>query len=119
MGSNMTACRFEVRPASGTWVGRAGGAVLGESDSALQLLEGDHAPVIYFPRIDIAMEFLDRSSKVTTCPWKGDAAHYSIATTDTTLRDVAWSYEAPRDSAAAIKDHVAFYRHDEIAVEQL
>ncbi|MDE0695354.1 MAG: DUF427 domain-containing protein [Boseongicola sp.] len=111
--------RFEVRPASGTWVVRARGAVLGESDSALEMVESEHAPVIYFPRTDIAMEFLDRSSKVTTCPWKGDAAHYSIATTDTTLRDVAWSYEAPLDSAAAIKNHVAFYPHDEIAVERL
>lgn len=110
---------FEVRPASGTWVVRAGGAVLGESGSALKLLEGDYAPVIYFPRIDIATEFLDRSSKVTTCPWKGDAAHYSIVTASTTPRNMAWSYEAPCDPATAIKGHVAFYPHDEIAIERL
>ena len=65
------------------------------------------------------MEFLDQSSKVTTCPWKGDATHYSIVTTFTTLRDVAWSYRTPHDSVSAIKDHVAFYPHDEIAIERL
>ena len=110
---------IEVRPATGTWVVRAGGAVLGESGSALELIEGDRAPVIYFPRMEVAMEFLDQSSKVTTCPWKGDATHYSIVTTFTTLKDVAWSYRTPHDSASAIKDHIAFYRHDEIAIERL
>ena len=110
---------IEIRPATGTWVVCAGGAVLGESGSALELIEGDRAPVIYFPRMEVAMEFLDQSSKVTTCPCKGDATHYSIVTTFTTLRDVAWSYLAPHDSASAIKHHVAFYPHDEIAIEQL
>ena len=45
---------IEVRPATGTWVVRAGGAVLGESSSALELIEGDRAPVIYFPRMEVA-----------------------------------------------------------------
>ncbi|MXY34146.1 MAG: DUF427 domain-containing protein [Boseongicola sp. SB0676_bin_33] len=110
---------FEVRPASGTWVVRACGAVLGESDSALQLLERGHEPVINFPRIDVAMQFLDQSSAVTTCPWKGDATHYSIATTERTLRDAAWSYEAPHASAAAIKEHAAFHPRNGTAIEQL
>ena len=110
---------IEVRPATGTWVVRAGGAVLGESGSALELIEGDRAPVIYFPRMEVAMEFLDRSSKVTTCPWKGNATHNSIVTASTTLTDVAWSYQAPHESASAIKDHVAFCPHDEIAIERL
>lgn len=114
----MVAYNIEIRPATGTWVVRAGGAVLGESRSALELLEGDRAPVVYFPRTDIAMEFFDQSGKVTNCPWKGNATHYSIVTTGTTLRDVAWSYQAPHESATAIKDHVAFYPHDEIVIER-
>ena len=47
-----------IRPATGTWVVRAGGAVLGESIQALEMTEGDYPPVIYFPRTDIAMAFL-------------------------------------------------------------
>ena len=62
-----------IRPAEGTWVVRAGGAVLGESSRALELVEGDYPPVIYFPREDIAMAFLEPSKTRSHCPWKGDA----------------------------------------------
>ena len=110
---------IDIRPATGTWVVRAGGAVLGESGHALVLSEGGHDPVVYFPRDDIAMEFLDTSDKVTTCPWKGDAQHYSIATKSTVLENAAWSYEDPNPEVAAIKGHLAFYMRDDVAVEEV
>ena len=59
---------------------RAGGAVLGETKEALELVEGDYPPVIYFPRDDIAMAFLDDSDHASHCPWKGDASYFSIIT---------------------------------------
>lgn len=108
-----------IRPATGTWVVRAGGAVLGESSAALELSEAGHDPVIYFPRADIAMDFLDTTDKVTTCPLKGEAAHFSIVTKSRVLENVAWSYEAPKDAAREIAGHLAFYDRDEVAVEQL
>ena len=108
-----------IREADGTWVVRAGGAVLGESDSALELSEGDYQPVIYFPRDDIAMDFLDESDKVTSCPWKGEARHFSISTSGSTLENAAWSYETPKSEVAAIAGHIAFYSGDELAVEKL
>ena len=46
---------IKIRKAAGTWVVRAGGAVLAESHDALELTEGEMTPVIYFPRGDIAM----------------------------------------------------------------
>ena len=69
---------IRIRKVEGTWVVRSGGAVLGESANALELSEGDMAPVIYLPRNDIAMAFLDRSEKTTTCAAKGDATYFSI-----------------------------------------
>ena len=45
--------KITITRATGTWVVRAGGAVLGESKNALELSEGDHPSVIYFPRSDI------------------------------------------------------------------
>ena len=108
-----------IRPASGTWVVRAGGAVLGESSAALELSEGDYPPVIYFPRSDIAMDFLDATEKVTQCPHKGDAAHFSIVTKSRVLENAAWSYEAPKDGVAEIAGHLAFYDREEVAVEKL
>ena len=114
MASDITITRAE-----GTWVVRAGGAVLGESANALELHEGDMPPVIYFPRDDIAMAFLDRTDHSTHCPKKGDAAYYSIVTKSTTLENAAWSYEDPKTDAARIKGHLAFYKSDTVAVEQL
>ena len=52
---------IKIREMPGTWVVRAGGAVLGETRKALELSEGDLAPVIYFPREDLAMAMLDPS----------------------------------------------------------
>lgn len=108
-----------IRKAEGIWSVRAGGAVLGESADALELKEGDYPPVIYFPRGDIAMAFLDRTEKSTHCPHKGDASYFSVVTKSTTLTDVAWSYETPKDGVARIKDHLAFYTNGEVTVEQI
>jgi uncharacterized protein (DUF427 family) len=108
-----------IRKAEGTWSVRAGGAVLGESSDALELREGDHPPVIYFPRDDIAMAFLDTSDKSTHCPLKGDASYFSVVTKSTTLKDVAWSYETPKEDVARIKDHLAFYTGEGVTVEQI
>ena len=104
---------------AGTWVVRAGGAVLGESSAALELREGSYPPVVYFPRDDIAMEFLDPSDKKTTCPHKGDASYFSVITKSTTLKDAVWSYENPHDGLGQIAGHLAFYTGDLIAVEEL
>ncbi|MDX1781707.1 MAG: DUF427 domain-containing protein [Thalassovita sp.] len=108
-----------IRKAEGNWVVRAGGAVLGETSDALELSEGDLAPVIYFPRDDVAMAFLDKSEHSTHCPHKGDATYYSIVTKSTTLENAAWSYEDPMEDVARIKDHLAFSRSDTLAVERI
>lgn len=110
---------FRITKAEGTWVVRAGGAVLGESANALELTEGDLPRIIYFPREDIAMAFLDESDHTTTCPHKGTARYFSIVTKSRTLPNAVWSYESPTPEAARIKDHLAFYATDEVAIEML
>jgi uncharacterized protein (DUF427 family) len=109
---------IKIRPAKGTWVVRAAGAVLGESTNALELVEGDYPSVIYFPRSDIAMAFLDPSETRSTCPYKGNAQYYAIEAKSGTIADAAWSYEGPKAEVAEIKDHLAFY-HAKVAVEQV
>ena len=98
-----------IRAAEGKWTVRAGGAVIGESREALELQEGDLPPVIYFPRSDIAMAFLDDSTTVTTCPYKGEARHFCIQTKSTVIEDAAWSYDAPIEDLEQIKGYLAFY----------
>lgn len=99
---------IKIHKANTKWVVRAGGAVLGESTDALELIEGDYKPVIYFPRADIAMAFLDPAPQSSHCPHKGDASYYSIQTKSTVLENAAWSYEAPLDGVAQIKGYLAF-----------
>ncbi|MEM9968912.1 MAG: DUF427 domain-containing protein [Pseudomonadota bacterium] len=108
-----------IKPAGGTWSVRAGGAVLGESARALELVEGDYPPVIYFPREDIAMAFLDPSETTSHCPHKGDARYFSVVTKSRTLENAVWSYENPKPAVAQIKDHLAFYSIEEVTIEQL
>ena len=111
--------KITITAAPGTWVVRAGGAVLGESKNALELVEGDYPPVIYFPREDIATVFLEPTDHSTTCPWKGEASYFSIVTKSTTLENAVWSYEDPREDVARIKGHLAFYVSDKVAVERV
>ncbi len=99
---------IRISSAEGKWVLRAGGAVLGETSCALELSEGDLKPVIYFPRRDVAMAFLEPSGQETTCPHKGRARYYSIHTKSTVLENAAWSYEEPTSEIAPLRDHLAF-----------
>lgn len=110
---------IRITRADGKWTVRAGGAVLGESDNALELTETGYPPVIYFPRDDIAMAFLDRTDKTTHCPHKGDANYYSVVTKSTTLENAVWTYENPPEDVARIKDHLAFHTGDRITVEKI
>jgi len=110
---------IKIRKAGGTWVVRAGGAVLAESRNALELSEPGYPDVIYFPREDIAMAFLDTTEHRTHCPHKGHATYFSIVTKSQTLENTAWSYEAPIDAVARIKGHLAFVVGDYVAVEQV
>ena len=110
---------IKIRPSGGVWTVRAGGAILAESKNALELSEGSYAPVIYFPRDDIAMDFLDPSDTVTTCPHKGEASYFSIVTKSTTLKDAAWSYETPSEGVSEIAGHLAFYATDAVTIEKI
>ncbi len=111
--------QITIRKAPGKWCVRSGGAILGETTNALELQEGGHDPVIYFPRSDIAMAFLDRTDKVTQCSDKGAATHFSIVNKSSVTENAAWSYEAPTPELAEIKEHLAFYPLESIKVEQL
>ena len=87
----------------------AAGTVLGTSRHALELREGSYPPVIYVPREDLDMGLLQRTTRSTTCPWKGAASYYSIRGGERLLDNAVWSYEDPRPEVAQIAGHLAFY----------
>jgi uncharacterized protein (DUF427 family) len=109
---------IKTRELPGTWVVRAAGAVLGESQRAIELTEGSYAPVIYFPREDLAMALFEQTEKTSHCPHKGDATYFTLQGKSGPLENAAWSYEAPKEGLEAIRGHLAFYT-DRVTVEEL
>ena len=103
------ASHITITPISGPVSVAVGDTALGESRNAVELREGSYPPVVYVPRGDIDMSMLDRTARATTCPWKGQASYYSIATPAGVLENVVWSYEDPKDDVAAIAGLLAFY----------
>lgn len=80
------------------------GTVIAESDDTV-VVEGNH----YFPPESVKSGFLAPTSHSTHCPWKGDASYFDITVDGQTQSNAAWCYPAPKEKAAEIKDHVAFY----------
>jgi uncharacterized protein (DUF427 family) len=85
------------------------GETIAESDDT-KVVEGNH----YFPPESVRQDFLSASPTTSVCPWKGTASYYSLTVDGKENTDAAWYYPAPKDAAAEIKDHVAFWRGVEI-----
>lgn len=85
------------------------GRIVADTQRALVLREASYPPVFYIPREDADMTLYERSSHGSHCPYKGDAAYFSLAVGDRQARDAVWSYEQPYPAVAAIRDHLAFY----------
>ena len=90
-------------------VATVGGQVIADTREALTLRESTYPAVQYIPRKDVDFGLLERSDHSTYCPYKGDAAYYSIRAGETSADNSVWTYEAPHDSVAQIKEYVAFY----------
>jgi uncharacterized protein (DUF427 family) len=88
------------------------GAVLAESDETV-VVEGNH----YFPPEAVRGEHIEPSEEQSTCPWKGVASYFDVVVDGDRNPAAAWYYPEPKEAAAAIADHVAFWRG--VAVEQV
>lgn len=108
-----------IHRAEGTWVVRAGGAVLGESRDALEAERRRPADGHLLPPRRYRDGFPGPDRPHDPLPKKGDATYFSIVTKSTTLENAAWSYENPIDGAERIAGHIAFYATDFVAVERV
>jgi uncharacterized protein (DUF427 family) len=86
-----------------------GGKAIADTRRALTLREASYPAVHYIPRADVDMALMERSAHATYCPYKGEAAYYSLASGDGPAANLVWTYEQPYDAVAAIRDHLAFY----------
>ena len=79
------------------------GVVVAESDDIVTV-EGNH----YFPKASLKTEFITFSNHRTSCIWKGQAYYMSLFVNGEMNPDSVWFYPEPTESAAEIKDRVAF-----------
>jgi uncharacterized protein (DUF427 family) len=95
------------------------GRVIADTRAALTLSEAQYPAVHYIPRKDVDMTLLSRTDRTTYCPYKGDAAYFSIPAGGERSIDAVWTYETPYAAVAGIKDHLAFYpdRVDTIQIQ--
>ncbi len=93
----------------GRIVVKLNGRTIADSRNALTLREASYPPVHYIPRADVDMAALARSSHATYCPYKGDASYFHVPAGGERFTNAIWSYEAPYDAVAEIKDRLAFY----------
>ena len=98
---------------------RFNGAVVADTSHALALKEGSYPTVLYIPRADALMSLFERTARTSHCPYKGDANYFSLKVDGRTAADAVWTYEAPFDEVAAIKEHLAFYPNRVDAIEEV
>jgi uncharacterized protein (DUF427 family) len=85
------------------------GETVADSTAVMYMHEKAHVPVYYFPRDDVRMDLLTATDHDSFCPFKGEATYWSIAVDGQVCENTVWSYAAPFDEVAEIKDYLAFY----------
>jgi uncharacterized protein (DUF427 family) len=81
------------------------GEVIADSNDVIEVREDGHRARHYFPRANVKMDALQKTSTTTQCPFKGTASYFSIGND---LTDAAWSYEAPYDEHRSLEGRIAF-----------
>ncbi|MFV2057625.1 MAG: DUF427 domain-containing protein [Thiohalomonadales bacterium] len=90
--------------------------IIADSGAALILQENDYKPLYYFPRENLRMDLMQASSKISFCPYKGDAQHWSLSVGERRVEIAAWSYCDPFTEVEQIKNYISFYPE---AIEEL
>jgi uncharacterized protein (DUF427 family) len=85
------------------------GETIVDTDQALLVLETKHAPIYYFRREDVRMDFTQRTEHTTFCPFKGEASYWTLTVGDKTGENVFWSYETPYLEVPDMKDLIGIY----------
>ncbi|MEI5998679.1 DUF427 domain-containing protein [Paraburkholderia bengalensis] len=98
-----------IEPNASRVVVTVAGQIVADSRNALTLREAGYTAVFYVPRKDVDMTKLARTDHATYCPYKGDAAYFSVASGGERAVNAVWTYESPFPAVEPIREHLAFY----------
>ena len=107
-----------VEPNPNRVIVRLGDDIIADSTRALVMRAPGTPPAQYIPRADVDMTRLTRTSLVTHCPYKGDAAYWSIRSGERVVDNAVWSYETPYDEMAEIREYLSFYPDRVTSIEE-
>jgi uncharacterized protein (DUF427 family) len=86
----------------------AGETVL-DSTRGMLLHESNLLPQLYVPREDVNQDLLKATDHTTHCPFKGDAAYWSLVAGDRHAENAVWAYPEPTEAAEWLRGYVAPY----------
>jgi uncharacterized protein (DUF427 family) len=101
--------RIQITPSDRHVVVTVGGVKVAETDRPVLLEETGLPTRYYLPRDDVRTDLLRPTSTETTCPFKGQAAYWSLEADGDVHDDLVWSYEAPIPEAAGVTGLLCFY----------
>ncbi len=76
---------------------------------SLRILETSQPPAYYVDPEFVDQTHLQRSSRESSCEWKGSATYASVTVDGETATDAAWSYRSPSERFVPIDGFWAFY----------
>ena len=86
-----------------------GGETVVDSERGKLLFESNIPPVLYLPEDDLAPGVTESTSHATHCPFKGDAAYWSLRVGDRVAENAVWGYPEPGERARWLKGYVSIY----------
>jgi uncharacterized protein (DUF427 family) len=85
------------------------GVTIAESGSPRLLFETGLPVRYYLPKTHVRMDLLTPTDSVSYCPYKGQAAYWSVRAGENVHEDLAWSYRTPLPESQKIAGLIAFY----------
>ena len=101
--------RVDVLPSSRRVKVVVDGTTVAESDHPTLLFETGLPTRYYVPKPDVRMDLLEPSDLVTSCPYKGNARHWTVTAGDTRHENLAWGYDFPLPESIGVAGLVCFY----------
>jgi uncharacterized protein (DUF427 family) len=98
-----------LEPARNRWRALFSGHVIADTDDAIILREASYPPRVYFPRADVSMEYMTRTDRASYCPYKGEAAYFTVLMDGQFAENAVWTYEQPYPAMEGIAERLAFY----------
>lgn len=85
------------------------GETIAETHNPTLLFEAGMPVRYYIPKMDVRLDLLQVSDRVTRCPYKGEASYYSVQTGERLHEDLVWYYTYPTAEAGGIKGLLCFF----------